>query len=173
MSIITGSKKKAVDFQAIQTIKEWLLKELDEEDLNVPVRINNLARKTRSVAKITDRANQPYFENYVLKPLEDEGICNINEKNREVTFLVLPGGPGNTNNNFLNSNERKEGMAILPFELREEIWELKDEGYDNKAIFDIIYPKASKYVDSDKQLKKCIGSICGAHTKGLRPNIQI
>ena len=90
ISIITkDSRKTAVDFQAIEKIREWLLETLDQEDLGIPVRINNLARKTRAIAKITERNNQPYFENYILKVLEKEGYCKIDKEAREVTFTKL------------------------------------------------------------------------------------
>ena len=88
MSIITkDSRKTAVDFQAIEKIREWLLENLDQEDLGIPVRINNLARKTRIIAKITERNNQPYFESYILQALEKEGYCKIDKDAREVTFI--------------------------------------------------------------------------------------
>lgn len=63
---------------------------LDENDLNIPVRINNLARQTRRIAKITLRNNQPFFEEYVLKVMEKEGYCKIDDDDREVIFLKLP-----------------------------------------------------------------------------------
>ena len=91
MSIITkDSRKTAVDFQAIEKIREWLLKTLDQEDLGIPVRINNLARKTRGIARITERNKHPYFENYILQALEKEGYCKIDKEAREVTFIELP-----------------------------------------------------------------------------------
>ena len=90
MSIITkDSRKTAVDFQAIEKIREWLLKTLDQEDLGIPVRIKNLARKTRQIAKITKRNNQPFFENYILQALEKEGYCKIDKEAREVIFTKL------------------------------------------------------------------------------------
>ena len=91
MSIITqDARKKTVNFQSIEKIKNWLIETLDDEDLNIPIRINNLARKTRQVAKITERNNQPFFENYILKSFEKDGICTIDNETREVTFIKLP-----------------------------------------------------------------------------------
>jgi hypothetical protein len=91
MSLITRHvRKKTVNFQAVEKIRNWLLKTLDEEDINIPIRINNLARKTREIAKITERNNQPFFENYILKPLEKDGVCTIDKDTREVTFIMVP-----------------------------------------------------------------------------------
>ncbi len=91
MSIITKNvRKKTANFHAIEKIKHWLLENLDEEDLNIPIRINNLARKTREIAKITERNNQPFFENYILQPLEKDGVCKIDKEAREVTFMEIP-----------------------------------------------------------------------------------
>lgn len=93
MSIITkgGNKNpKKVDFQAVEKIKKWLLETVDEEDLGIPVKINSLARQTRKIAKITKRGNQPFFESYILESLAKDGVCEINNDDREVTFLRLP-----------------------------------------------------------------------------------
>lgn len=88
MSIISSSPSK-VDLEAIEEIKKWLKTTLDEDDLNQPININSLARKTRRIAHITPRNNQPHFEEYILKGLEKEGYCEINEQKREVIFLKL------------------------------------------------------------------------------------
>jgi hypothetical protein len=88
MSIISNSPSK-VDLEAIEKIKKWLKSTIDEDDLNKPININSLARKTRRIAYITPRNNQPHFEEYILKPLEKEGYCEINAEKREVIFLKL------------------------------------------------------------------------------------
>ena len=88
MSIISKGPLR-IDWEAVETIKKWLEDTLDEEDLNVPIKIGSLARKTRAIARITPRSNQPYLEEYVLKPLESKGFCKIDAEKREVTFLKL------------------------------------------------------------------------------------
>lgn len=91
MSLITRKiKKNIINSNAIEKIRTWFVDNLDEDDLNIPLPINNLARETRKVAQITKRANQPYFEKYILRPFEAEGICKIDNDKREVTFIKLP-----------------------------------------------------------------------------------
>jgi hypothetical protein len=101
MSAITKDfRKKSVNFDAVERIRQWLLNTIDQEDLGIPVRVNNLARKTRKVAIITERNNQPYFENYVLQALEKEGICKINKLAKEVTFVKIPEKNKNASSEF-------------------------------------------------------------------------
>jgi hypothetical protein len=91
MSVITREiKRKSINFDAIEKIRAWFVDNLDEDDLNIPLPINNLARETRKVGKITKRANQPYLEKYILRRFEEDGICNIDNDEREVTFIKLP-----------------------------------------------------------------------------------
>jgi hypothetical protein len=49
-----------------------------------------LARKTRIIAKITERNNQPYFENCILQALEKKEYYKIDKEKKEVTFIKLP-----------------------------------------------------------------------------------
>ena len=89
MSEITN-RPSMVNFEAIDVIRKKLVSKLDREDLHVPVNIGTLARRTRRWGHITPRNNQPYFEQFILKQLEDEGYCEINPERREVIFLKLP-----------------------------------------------------------------------------------
>ena len=92
MSIIskgTGGKGAGVNFQAIEKIKKWLIATIDKEDLHIPIRIGSLARKTRKVAHITERGNQPFFQQFILSEFEKEGYCEINTEKKEVIFLKL------------------------------------------------------------------------------------
>ena len=92
MSIITngsGGKGLRLNFEALEKIRNWLISTLDEKDLNIRVSIGSLARKTRQIAHITKRGNQPYFQQYILEPLEKEDYCKINRERREVVFLKL------------------------------------------------------------------------------------
>ena len=73
----------------ISTLKK-LINPLDREELYIPLNIGELSRLTRYWEHITDRDNQPYFEQDILKPLEDEGCCVINHAKRVVIFLKLP-----------------------------------------------------------------------------------
>jgi len=78
-----------VNWEAVESIRKWLEVTLDEEDLNIPLNIGSLARKSRAVARITPRNNQPFFEEYILKPLESKGFCKIDSEKRKVTFLKI------------------------------------------------------------------------------------
>ena len=88
MSILSKGPSR-VNWEAVEAIRKWLEDTLDEEDLNVPINIGSIARKSRAVAKITPRSNQPFFEDYILKPLESKGFCKIDTDKREITFVKL------------------------------------------------------------------------------------
>ena len=60
-------------------------------------------------------------------------------------------------------------MPILPYELRKEIWHYKDQGYKNKQIVDLVEDDAAPYIESRKQLVRCVGSIVAKHTLGQQP----
>lgn len=60
-------------------------------------------------------------------------------------------------------------MAILPYELRNKIWHYKDQGYKNKQIVDLVEDDAEPYIESRKQLVRCVGSIVAKHTLGQQP----
>jgi hypothetical protein len=81
-----------IDFKAVEKIRNTLMEALDEEDLNIPIKIASLARKTRQIAHITKRGNQPFFERHILEPWEKEGFCKIFGDKREVVFLKLFSG---------------------------------------------------------------------------------
>jgi hypothetical protein len=84
-----GGEGAGVNFQAIEKIKKWLIATIDKEDLNIPIKIGSLARKTRKIDLITERGNQPFFQQFILSELEKEGYCKINPEKKEVTFLKL------------------------------------------------------------------------------------
>lgn len=84
------NRPSRVNSEAIDEIRKKFINTLDREDLHVPVNIGTLARRTRRWAHITPRNNQPYFEQYILKELEDQGYCKIKPEKREVIFLKLP-----------------------------------------------------------------------------------
>ena len=88
MSILSKGPSR-IDWEAVESVRKWLEATLDAEDLNTPIDIGSLARKSRGVAKITPRNNQPFFEEYILKPMESEGFCKIDREKREVTFLKI------------------------------------------------------------------------------------
>jgi len=153
MSIITQGKltgATAINYKSVEIIKGWLSRTLDKVDLNVPINIGSLARKTREVAHITKRGNQPYFERLILNRLEKDGYCKINREKREITFIKI--------------------IPILPIDLREKVMNYFDEGHSSKDIVDLIKDEAKPYVENDDQLKNCVISIKGHHTQGHTPS---
>ena len=59
--------------------------------------------------------------------------------------------------------------AILPYDLRVEIWDLIDQGKKSEEIMKTHFCDAPPNV-SEEQFKRCIRAIKAIHTKGERPN---
>jgi hypothetical protein len=64
----------------------------------------------------------------------------------------------------------KPKRTILPYPLREKIWELIHQGKENHQIVEEVYKEAEPFVTSVAQLIQCITAHRSLHTKGLRPS---
>ena len=61
---------------------------------------------------------------------------------------------------------------VLPYDIRVEVMDLMDQGYDNNSIHGKVLHKAAEHVKSDRQLTRCISTIRGHHNKGRRPQLK-
>jgi hypothetical protein len=59
----------------------------------------------------------------------------------------------------LNSEERKMAKTILPEIIRLDIRELLQKGYTQEAVLKFVKNESEGYVDSEKQLNRCISQI--------------
>ena len=59
---------------------------------------------------------------------------------------------------------------ILPLEFRVKIMGMMDDGLSNDSISSKILPEVHEYVNSAKQLTRCIASIRVHHGKGRKPS---
>lgn len=86
-SSVDKKNKDQIDCEAVTKIRKWLEDTVDEEYLNIATSVNCLARSSRKIAHITPKGNQPHLEKLILRELEKEGYCKINDERREITFL--------------------------------------------------------------------------------------